>query len=62
MTPKKKSLMDKVKGLIDKNTLIYLEHEAEESFDWSAFGLSILKEASAGQVKSYLMKQDINIM
>ncbi len=51
-------LCDKDKGLIDKNTLIYLEHEAEENLDWSVFGLSVLKEASAGQVKSYLMKLD----
>ena len=52
-------LCNKDKGLVNKNTLIYLEHEAEESFDWSAFGLSVLKEASAGQVKSYLMKLDM---
>ena len=42
-------------GLVDGNTLIYLEHETEESFDWDEFGLKVLKEASAGQVKSYLM-------
>ena len=45
------------KKLIDENTLIYLEHEAEESFDWQEFGLEELKEASAGQVKSFLLHQ-----
>jgi len=50
-------LCDKEKGLINKNTLIYVEHEAEESFDWEAFGLKVLKQADAGQVKSYLMKK-----
>ena len=48
-------LCDKENGFIDSNTLIYLEHEAEESFDWDEFGLKVLKQASAGQVKSYLM-------
>jgi len=52
-------LCDQEKTLINKNTLIYLEHEAEESFDWEAFGLKVLKQADAGQVKSYLMQQDI---
>jgi len=48
-------LCDKENGLIDSNTLIYLEHEAEESFDWNKFGLKVLKKADAGQVGSYLM-------
>ncbi len=48
-------ICDKDKGLADKNTLIYLEHESEESFDWDKYGLKILKQASAGQVKCYLM-------
>ncbi len=52
-------LCDQEKGFINKNTLIYLEHEAEELFDWEMFGLKVLKGADAGQVKSYLMRQDI---
>jgi len=42
--------------LIDKNSLIYLEHESEESFDWSKYGLAVLKEANAGQVHSFLLE------
>lgn len=45
------------KKLIDENTLIYLEHEAEDSFDWTEYGLEVLKQASAGQVKSFLLHQ-----
>jgi 16S rRNA G966 N2-methylase RsmD len=41
--------------MVDVNTLIYLEHESEESFDWDEFGLKVLKQADAGQVKSYLL-------
>ena len=44
--------------LIDKNTLIYLEHEQEESFNWADYNLQILKETHAGQVQSFLLKQD----
>ena len=44
-------------NLIDENSLIYLEHEAEENFDWNDFGLTILKEAKAGQVHSFLLKK-----
>ena len=44
-------------NLIDENSLIYLEHEAEEKFEWNDFGLTILKEAKAGQVHSFLLKQ-----
>ena len=61
--PYRKGLLDKSlkllkeKGLIDQHSLIYLEHEAEESFEWANYGLSILKESSAGQVKSYLLGQ-----
>ena len=43
------------KDLMDQNSLIYLEHEAEESFDWNEFGLEILKQAKAGQVHSFLL-------
>ncbi len=45
------------KKLLNESTLIYLEHEEEESFDWAEFGLVVLKQASAGQVKSFLVKQ-----
>lgn len=44
-------------NLIDQNSLIYLEHEAEESFDWNDFGLEVLKEAKAGQVHSFLLRK-----
>ena len=43
--------------LIDEHTLIYLEHESDEQFNWHDFGLEILKEAKAGQVQSYLLKK-----
>lgn len=49
-------ICDKENGLADENTLIYLEHESEESFDWDEFGLKVLKQANAGQVKCYLME------
>lgn len=42
--------------LIDKHSLVYLEHESEESFDWSAFDLTVIKEAKAGQVHSFLLE------
>lgn len=48
-------ICDKESGLLTKNTLIYLEHESEECFDWQEFDLTVLKQAKAGQVKSYLM-------
>ena len=51
-----KLLIDK--KLIEKNTLIYLEHESEESYDWADYNLQILKETRAGQVQSFLLKQD----
>ncbi len=50
-----KIICGKENGLSDGNTLIYLEHESEESFDWDEFNLKVLKQASAGQVKSYLL-------
>ena len=43
--------------LIDENSFIYLEHEAEEVFNWGDFGLVSLKEAKAGQVHSFLLKK-----
>ena len=48
-------ICDKDKGLADENTLVYLEHGSEESFDWDKYGLKVLKQASAGQVQCYLM-------
>jgi len=45
-------------NLIDDNSLIYVEHEFEEVFDWNNFGLHILKEAKAGQVHSFLLQKD----
>ena len=44
-------------NLIDENSLIYLEHEAEESFNWGDFGLQVLKQANAGQVHSFLIRR-----
>ncbi len=48
-------ICDSESKLLNKNALIYLEHESEEHFDWNAFGLNILKQTKAGQVQSYLM-------
>lgn len=48
-------LMDE--ELLDENSLIYLEHEAEESFGWNEFGLDVLKETKAGQVHSFLLQK-----
>ena len=31
-------------NLIDKNSFIYLEHEAEAQFEWNDFGLEIIKK------------------
>lgn len=44
-------------NLIDSNSLIYLEHESEETFNWDGFGLQVLKQAKAGQVHSFLLKR-----
>jgi 16S rRNA (guanine966-N2)-methyltransferase len=60
--PYRQGLLDKSlkqlirKKIISKNTLVYLEHEAEESFDWSEYGLQIVKQTVAGQVQSFLLK------
>lgn len=43
-------------NLIDQSSLIYVEHEAEENFNWDNFGLKMLKETKAGQVKSFLLR------
>lgn len=42
--------------LLEKNGLIYLEHEAEQSFDWGTYHLEVLKQTVSGQVCSYLLK------
>lgn len=47
---------DQNKTLLNKNALIYLEHESEEIFSWEEFGLTILKQTNAGQVQSYLLR------
>ncbi len=60
--PYRQGLLDKslklliAKGLIDAYSLIYLEHESEQVFDFTEYGLEELKQASAGQVQSYLLK------
>ncbi len=60
--PYRQGLLDKslelltAKALINANSLIYLEHESEDVFDFSEFGLEEIKQASAGQVQSYLLK------
>lgn len=60
--PYRKGLLPQVLDLIIRNRLlterglIYLEHEAEESFDWSVWGLAIKKQSKAGQVMGYLLE------
>lgn len=49
-----KIILDKKR--LSHNGLIYLEHESEEVFDWDNYGLALLKETGAGQVKSCLLK------
>lgn len=41
--------------LLHQNSLIYLEHESENSFDWGKYSLKTLKQAKAGQVRSVLL-------
>ncbi len=48
-----KSILEK--NLLKKNGLIYLEYEAEQDFNWNNFGLSPIKETTAGQVTSCLL-------
>jgi len=45
------------KKLLAENGLIYLEHETEEEFNWGDYGLSLVKETGAGQVKSCLLER-----
>ncbi|MCL4112287.1 UNVERIFIED_CONTAM: hypothetical protein GTU68_022781, partial [Idotea baltica] len=42
--------------LINQHSLIYLEHESEENYNWDDFGLTVLKQAKAGQVSSFLLE------
>jgi len=42
--------------LLHKNSLIYLEHEAEHNIDWQTFDLQILKQSQAGQVHCFLLR------
>ena len=44
-------------ALINEDSLIYIEHEAEESFIWSEFNLEVLKQTKAGQVHCFLLKK-----
>ena len=59
--PYRKGLLDKSltlindKALLKPQGLIYLEHESEERYQWDSYGLNVLKEATAGQVKCYLL-------
>lgn len=59
--PFRKGLIPKVlstiieRKLIKDTSRIYLEHESEETYDWSEWGLEVSKETSAGQVKSFLL-------
>lgn len=52
-----KSLKELIKfRLVSLDTLIYLEHESEDSLYWGKYGLQILKQTKAGQVQSFLLK------
>ena len=44
-------------GLLTERGLIYLEHESEESFDWTDWNLEVRKESKAGQVSGFLLEQ-----
>lgn len=60
--PYRKNLLPQVLGqivsgsLLTPRGLIYLEHEAEESFEWSVWGLAVRKQSKAGQVMGYLLE------
>ncbi len=43
-------------SLVKPQTLIYLEHESEQAYDWGKWGMLAVKELSAGQVKSHLLR------
>lgn len=42
-------------GLLAEHGFIYLEHESEESFDWTDWSLDVRKESKAGQVSGFLL-------
>ncbi len=46
-----------IEKLIGSNTLIYLEHESDEKYNWDDFNLTLLKQAKAGQVHSFLLEK-----
>jgi len=45
--------------LLRAGGLIYLEHEAEEHFEWSNWGLAVLKQSKAGQVNGLLLEAKV---
>ena len=53
------TVLDQVQSLslLKPDGLIYLEHESEESFDWSDWNLEVVKQSKAGQVMCFLLKQ-----
>lgn len=53
------SVLDQVQSLelLKPDGLIYLEHEKEESFDWSDWNLEVVKQSKAGQVMCFLLKK-----
>ena len=53
------TVLDQVNSLqlLKEGGLIYLEHESEESFDWSDWGLEVVKQSKAGQVLCFLLKK-----
>jgi len=59
--PYRKALLPKAldvimqRQLLSEQGLIYLEHEAEESFDWGHWGLEVRKQSKAGQVSGFLL-------
>lgn len=52
-------VLDQVQSLelLKPDGLIYLEHEKEESFDWSDWNLEVVKQSKAGQVMCFLLKK-----
>jgi 16S rRNA (guanine966-N2)-methyltransferase len=47
------------KQLLKQNALIYLEHETEADYPWQDWQLAIRKTTKAGQVKSYLLTNEV---
>jgi len=52
--------LDKImsQSLLHLEGRLYLEHEVEESFDWSSWNLRVLKQSKAGQVCGVLLALD----